>query len=243
MANFSLDDDKQPPPNSGAPELPDAEQHAAEIAAQSPDVQQHAIDEAERQRKEADAQIPVDSKGTKFDAAKHTGTKLKSGEWRMKRGASTLAAPRTKKTEAITGTVLSADQIAQSRAAGAAAAAMMFSSCTMLFGDEWQPRSEKECGFDEKNLMGQAFGDYFVAKGVTDFPPGVTLAFMTLGYITARFSMPKTRSKLSRFKSWLALRIAKRKLIKEFKKRGIIANVEIKDGVLLVDGKADWKGK
>lgn len=240
---FTLDDEPNGEKNSGPPQLPDAEKHAAEIAAQSPEIQQHAIDEAERQKREADAQIPTDSKGVKFDASKHTGTKLKSGEWRMKRGGSTLATPREKKSSPVSGTVLTADQIQQSRAAGAAAAAMMFSSCTMLFGDEWQPRPEKDCGFDERNLMGQAFGDYFVAKGISDFPPGVTLAFLTLGYVAARFQMPKTRSKLQKFKSWLALRVAARKLRAEFKKRNIVARVEIKDGVLLVDGKADWQGK
>lgn len=246
--NFSLDDDENE--NSGAQNTqensatsaPGVEAHAAQIIEQSPQVQEHAIAEAARQRAAEESQIPVDDHGVKFDPKIHTGSKLKSGHWRTKKGASTLGTPTKKSTAAKTGEViLSAEAEQKARAAGAAAANMLFASATMLFGEEFQPRSEKEAGFDEKSLMEQAFGDYFVAKNVADFPPGVTLAFVSLGYVTARLSMPKTKAKVSGFKTWLALRIARYKLKKEFKKAGIIARVEIKDGVLMVNGKSQWE--
>lgn len=246
---FTLDDEageNKPGDNaqnkSSEPVVPGVEDHAAAIAEQAPAIQQHAIDEAERQRTETDSQIPVDSKGVKFDPKIHTGSKLKSGEWRMRKGASSLGKPSAKKsTEAKTGElILTAEQEGKARMAGAAAASMMFASLTQFFGDEWQPRSEREAGFDERKLMSDAFGDYFVAKNISDFPPGITLAFVTMGYFCARLNMPKTKEKVSRFKTWIALRIAKRKLKKEFAKAGIVARVEIKEGVLMVNGKADW---
>jgi len=238
---FSLDD--EPATQTLPATVPaDVAAHADEIAQASPEVQQHAIDEHARQESTTQAEAEKDINGTAFDAKLHTGSKLKSGEWRKRK--SVLGTPTPKKTaDAKTGTVMTADQEGASRAAGAAAASMMFSSMTMLMGDEWHPRTEKAAGFDENKLMGQAFGDYFVAKGVTDFPPGVTLSFMMLGYISARMQMPKTRSKMQTFKTWCGIRYAAYKLKKEFKKKGIVAVVEIRDGVLTVDGKPNYPAK
>lgn len=247
MGKFSLDGDgdEGAENKSGVVTVPGVEEHAESIANASPEIQQHAIDEAARKKAEEDASIPRDDHGEPFDPKRHTGSKLKNGHWRLKKGQSELKAP--KKNSAATGNggtlVMSEAQEAQSRMAGAAAAAMMFSSLTMLMGDEWQPRTEKEAGFDEQKLMSNAFGDYFVSKNVTDFPPGVTLSFVLLGYVAARMSMPKTRTKMQKFKTWAALKFAAYKLKKEFKKAGIVAKVEIIDGVLTVDGDPNWRNK
>lgn len=233
--------DENSAPKTGEVSAPGADQHAQEIANASPEVQQHAIDEAARQSAASEAEIPVDSKGVKFDSKIHTGSKLKSGEWRTRKTASTLNVPKKSKAQSGGGELVMTElQEQKARMAGAAAASMMFASLTQFFGDEWQPRTEKEAGFDERKLMGDAFGDYFVAKNISDFPPGVTLAFVTLGYFCARLNMPKTKEKVSTFKTWCALRYARYKLKKEFKKQGIVARVEIKDGVLTVNGKANW---
>lgn len=245
MPPFSLDDeqaDNAAPVENSSTSTPGVAEHAAEIIAASPEVQQHAVDEATRQRAAEESQTPVDDFGVKFDPKIHTGSKLKSGHWRTKKGASTLNTPKSRAatTPKSGELVMTAEQEQKARMAGAAAVSMMVASLTMFFGDEWQPRTEKQCGYDEEGMLKQAAGDYAVSKNWTDFPPGITFAFVSLGYIVARFQMPKTRQKVSSFKTWLALRIAKRKLKKEFKKAGIVANVEIKEGVLMVNGKANW---
>lgn len=244
---FSLDDDSQDSgaqnaPGNSATSAPGVDEHAAAIIENSPDVQQHAIDEAARQRATEESQIPVDDHGVKFDPKIHTGSKLKSGHWRTKKGAgSTLGKSAKQSTPKAGGElVMTVAQEQQSRMAGAAAANMMFASLTMFFGEEWKPRTEKEAGFDEKKMTEDAFGDYFVSKNWSDFPPGVTLAFVLIGYSFARLNMPKTKEKVSGFKTWIGLRYARYKLKKEFKKAGIVARVEIKDGVLTVNGKANW---
>ena len=244
---FTLDDEpaaQNPGATTPAAIPPDVAAHADEIAGASPEVQQHAIDEHARQETATESTAEKDVHGTPFDDKIHTGSKLKSGEWRKRK--STLGSPPKKAAEAkqVSGAlVMSEAQESQSRMAGAAAASMMFSSLTMIFGDEWQPRKEKDCGFDENKLTSQAFGDYFVSKGVTDFPPGVTLSFVLLGYFAARAQMPKTRSKLQMAKSAVSLWWQARKLRAEFKRKNIALKVEVVDGVILVDGKPNNAAK
>lgn len=202
------------------------------IADQAPEVQRHAIESHQQAEAANVASVEKDASGVPFDASKHTGSKLKSGAWREKKSRLAPAAKKTAAKETV-----SVDMEANARAAGAAAAGMMFGTCTMIMGGEWQPRTKAVAGYDENDVMGKAFGDYFVAKGITDFPPGITLAVMCLGYFTARLQMPETKSRFQRLKYWFGIRMAARKLRKEFAKRGIVARVEIRDGQLLVDGK------
>lgn len=216
----------------------DVEDAAAEIAGEAPVVQEHAVAAAlERDKENQPANSPtadatkLDDFGTPFDPAKHTGSKLKNGAWRERKKLVTPPKKDAAKTVAAMGAENSA------KAAGSVAADMLIGSMQMMFGGEWAARTKAQAGFDEREFMREAFGNYAVAKQWTDIPPGVALSCALMGYFCARFQMPETRSRFQRFKTWLALRIAARKLRAEFKKRGVAAIVEIKDGVLLVDGK------
>lgn len=218
-----------------------ADDIAGQIAAQAPQVQEHAVNAA-KEKEALNAPAPVagtklDDMGVAFDPAKHTGSKLKSGAWREKK--STLGMPRKSAKPVDVSAVT--DAANNARAAGSAAAAMLTGSMTMMMGSEWQPRTERDAGFDEQKFLSQAFGDYFVAKNISDIPPGAALSMALLMYFTSRSTMPQTRSKLQRFKSWIGIRLAARKIRKEFKSRGIVARVEIVDGVLHVDGKEHGK--
>ncbi len=233
---FSLDDEETST-SSATPTTPDAAAHAQEIINASPDVQEHAIKAVTDSAQQADAAVELDKNGVKFDATKHTGTKLKDGSWRKKKGSVLGSTPAEKKPLAGATPMLTPEQEGMSRAAGAAAINLVFGTMTQLFGDEWQPRTKAVAGYDERELMQTAAGDYCVAKGITDFPPGVTLSILGFGYFIARFQMPVTKQKLSGFKAFVAIRWMKYKTKKEFKKAGILARVEIVDGVLMVDGK------
>jgi hypothetical protein len=222
---------------------PGAEDHADELMSAAPDVQAHVIqqqqaDAAATTSTENSATAKLDKFGVAFDASKHTGSLLKNGGWRERKiSGSTLAKPNKKKAAASA--EATSDLDAQSMAAGAAAANSFFAVSTMMFGAEWQPLPKSQIGYDELELMSKSFGDYFKAKGVTDFPPGATLAMVMIGAIGMRMQMPETKKKMGGVRNWFGLRFAKWKVKREFKKRGIAARVEIRNGELLFDGKKE----
>lgn len=222
---FSLEDD------------PTAEA-AADILDRLPEVQEHAIQQHEAAAAQADADVPRDIDGVPFDPKIHTGTQLKNGRWRMRRGAVAGSTVGKSRRESATQTVdPQAEKRAllesQSRAAGAVAAASVFMIGRALGGREWEPRTDP---VNEVEMMQTAFGDYFVAKGVNDFPPGVALTVALAMYAAPRFAMPETQTRMQRFKSWVSLRIARRRLRAELRRQGIDAQVTIKDGALYVNG-------
>lgn len=234
-----------PPENPPAFSFDENSADAAEqILGTMPEVQQHAIDQHETQTREAAANVEKDSDGVPFDATIHTGTKLKSGQWRKRKVAgnpgSTVAAPRGKKNAAAStpeADASAAEKIASANAAGAMAAASVFMLGRAFGGKEWEPSPQ------EVEMQAQAWGAYFLAKDITDFPPGMALCIAIGAYAGPRFQMPETKKKMGKVRNWIALRIARRKIRAEFKKRGIEANVHIKDGQLFInDTLADaWK--
>ncbi len=94
-----------------------------------------------------------------------------------------------------------------------------------MFGPEWKADR------DEQTMMEQAMGDYFVATGRQDFPPGVALCMVFGTFVSRRFTMPKTQSALQRLKLRIGVWAVKRKL----KKMGRAnVRVEIHDGEIVV---------
>jgi len=205
---------------------PTAKSAADEILGAMPEPQQHAIDEHLRQTAEAENNAERDAAGVAFDPALHTGTKLKSGLWRTRKnpgtgGASVIGTPRKKSgaSEPISPEVQQRSEAeAQARAAGIVAAQMTVLIGQTIGGEEW---AAKESPYDEKQMLAGAYGDYFVSKNVTDFPPGIALCLALTMYAAPRFTQPVTRSRLSKVKTWIAAKIANRKLAREAKKRGI----------------------
>lgn len=210
---------------------------AEEISSQMPEPSEHALsqmDETKIDEKPSQQNVPVDDFGTPFNPEIHTGSKLKNGRWR-ERKKSTVATPRKKASaNATTQTspqdIKRAENEAQCRAAGVVAAGAMFMLCRGIFGEEWTPTN------DEIEMQNQNWGNYFVAKGISDIPPGLALCMGIAAYAAPRFTKPKTQAKLDAVKTWLTLRIARWKIRRELKKRGIAAEVSIRDGEIFING-------
>lgn len=214
---------------------------AEQIASQMPQPSEHALSQMEETEASGGGESTetatapasnTDDFGTVFDAMKHTGIKLKNGAWR-ERKKSTVAAPRKKKDAApqpSAADLKKAENEAQCRGAGIVAAGTMFMLCRGIMGDEWQPTA------DEVAMQNEAWGNYFVAKGVSDVPPGMALALGIGAYVAPRLTKPKTQQKLGAAKTWVALRFARWKIRRELKKRGITATVTIENGGIFING-------
>lgn len=88
-----------------------------------------------------------------------------------------------------------------------------------LGGEEWRPIvNDKE---NEQAQMEEVWGNYFVAKGVTDFPPGLALSIYCIGYSARRFTMPETQTRAQRFKEWIGGKIGRWKARRAAKRAGI----------------------
>lgn len=186
-----------------------------------PEVSEHAIEEAERQTAAvetpaAPSGAKVDSAGVPFDPSKHTGTLTTSGRWRNKKGVNPSrvgtshsvapAKPGTPTDEAARKIL-----VAQSNAAGAAAAETIFALARALGGDEFSPI--KDGSEDERAAMHDAWSQYFLATGKT-FSPGWLLVAANGGYLARRFTMPKTQTRLQKLKEGFAAWIARRRMRK-----------------------------
>ncbi len=148
----------------------------------------------------------VDSKGVKFDATVHAvnadgePSLTSLGKFRKKKGASKVAN--------TTGAVVAEQAKQNARAAGYLAADMMVHSSMMILGSEWAPIGSKDiqadAAYDEHGNLRRAFGDYFEAKGISDFPPGIALSIAVSGYILPRIAAGKeTKTRLAKAKFWI----------------------------------------
>ena len=130
---------------------------------------------------------------------------------RRKRKAKTDASAKVSEAASVQ---LTAEQQQQARYAGIAAANSMLVVCRGLGGDDWQPIKNESTGIDEQAELAQAFGDYFVSKGWTEFPPGIALSLCVGMYATPRFTLPKTQSRIkngwARVTGWFSKRKRKR---------------------------------
>lgn len=205
-----------------------------EILNKMPDVQEHAVAAHEAKTAEEEANVERDSAGVAFDAAIHTGTKLKDGTWRKRKNPGTpgsvVAAPRAR-TSGATKAAPAVDPNAEAIATGTVIATLFLGACQSIGGEEWEPSQH------ERDFQTSAWQAYCVAKGMKELSPGLALSVAIGSYAMPRFTKPKTAARVGRMKTWIALRVARWKLRKELAKRGITAKVEIVDGAVLIDGK------
>jgi len=194
------------------------------IMAEAPDVQQHAVDEHESQQQTADADAETDSAGTPFDGRRHTGSKLKDGTWRLKRNPSAEGSrvATSRKSKAAEVATIEPDNEAKAIASGKAAAHLIFMLGQTLGGPEWKPE-QPEIEFQEGAWIG-----YARASNMQDIPPGLILCIALASYAGPRFTQPETRARVGKVRHWVSLRVARWKIKKELKKRGIEATVTIK---------------
>lgn len=247
--------DNSPPPDSQATAITldnVTGDEASEIIEDKPPVSEHAIAAAgpkiqeennSDQSNQSDGE--KDSAGDAWNPDIHSANKLKTkqgGKWRRKRGAG--AASKVILPDQRAQQLAQAGETAKNNArmAGAAAANSIFLLGTMFGGEEWRPITVDESGItfspiDEKKMMSEAFSEYMLAKGITDFPPGLTLTMALVSYVAPRLAMPKTKERMRGIKGWIALRLAKRKIKKAFKKNGIDADVTIDGNKILINGR------
>lgn len=203
-------------------EVPEAVAAAGDaILSVMPEPQQHAIAQHESEQQEAEDNAQRDANGEAFNPAIHSGSLLKNGTWRRKKSAGPNTSARAgtigrgKRSNATVGDApAQPDNSAEvsARAAGIAAAGAVLMIGVAVGGEEWQPRKDP---IDEREMLTGAFGDYFVAKGVTDFPPGVALFLALSMYAAPRFTMPQTRTRMQRFKDWIAIKVLTRRMKKK----------------------------
>ena len=148
----------------------------------------------------------TDSAGTLFNPELHAVDKEGNpsvtplGKFRKKRGASKVA------TQTDAAKQIADEQAA--RAAGMLCADMIVGSACTLLGPEWQPvgpdMKQAPIEFDEHANLRKAFGDYFVAKGISDFPPGIALTIAVSSYAGPRLAAgEETKSRLTKAKFWI----------------------------------------
>lgn len=91
------------------------------------------------------------------------------------------------------------------QAMGHTAANLWFNVGEMLFGEDWRPTEP------EVRPIGVAFTDYFRAKEVKQFDPGIILLIALGSYSIARANKPTVRSKLAGLTQWLKNKIPGRR--------------------------------
>lgn len=144
------------------------------------------------------------------------GVKTAKGEWRRRRGAAGRSSVVGRHGAVDVPPAQLKDQAA--RAAGVACAHSLFMFGRMIGGEEWAPRKIVDSGktlLDESAMMEQAWGDYFVATGRTDFPPGLALTMACSAYILPRFTMPLTKTRIQKAKEWIVHKYVSWKMRKE----------------------------
>jgi hypothetical protein len=151
-----------------------------------------------------------DSLGVVFDPKIHAvnaqgePSKTPLGKFRKRRGLSSVET----QNKALIAQQQTAEQKAAARAAGQLAADLLIGSAVTILGNEWVPVGEggkqEPAKFNEHENLRRAFGDYFVAKNISDFPPGIALSIAMTSYIMPRVvAGPETKSKLAKAKAWL----------------------------------------
>lgn len=202
-----------------------------------PAVQPHAIDAAQKQAAEQAA--PTQPSGTApvppvvppsgkeaFDPAIHetdptTGKPrtTKDGGFRRKRGGGARKLNTTGTAKPVQGGTAAPmgpapiDEVKLQNAA-VNSAMLLFGIGQMIGGEEWAPikkRINADLEIDERAQMTMAFSDYYRSRGIIDIPPGIVLCVVVVSYASARFQMPKTKSRWEKFKIWFSIYILKRK--------------------------------
>jgi hypothetical protein len=196
---------------------------ADQITQEIPEPQEHAIKQAiddaakDPESPMASGAVETDALGIPWNPSEHAtgadgkGVRTAKGTWRKRRGlkgspshlnTGAASAEQPKEDPSVTE---KRNLEHQNRMAGAAAATILIRISTAIGGDEFQPRVVSLPGginYNEEQFLQTAFGDYFVAKGYTDIPPGAVLASAVIMYYSPRFRSPVVRERGSRIVGW-----------------------------------------
>ena len=220
---------------------------AATLAAEMPEVQPHAVAAA---RAETLSQNGRDVNGEAFNPSLHVagpegkGKLNGKGAWEKKRGRKASATPGAASVSSTGSRVGTGEPPPPSkeqiqRASGAGAANLFFVACMVIGGEEWQPQIDPRTGLNEKVMMESVFGDYFVATGKSDLPPGWALAAGIGMYAAKRFTMPKTLNRVQRVKMWIGGKIYAWRMRK---RKSTVQPYQAMDGERDPRDRATWAG-
>jgi hypothetical protein len=220
MAMFEIPD--------AAPAASSLDDTARELVSEIPEPQQHAIDQARTEQALDPAQPPptveTDVLGVPWNPAEHAtgqdgkGVRTAKGSWRKRRGlkgsqshVATDAAGRVPEPSQEEINKRSAEH--QSRMAGAVVGTLVIRISTAVGGDHFSSRTHSVPNTDikwtDQGMLQEAFGDFFVAKGVTDVPPGVALTGALMMYYLPRFQEPAVRERAGGIIHWTKERVAR----------------------------------
>lgn len=204
---------------------------AGSLAGEQPDVSEHTVAaemEKQEQRKQQNADLK-DSDGNPFSSEIHVTDAngdpvlTTTGKLRKRPGRKGGASGGTPSHVARPGTTTQNSGQHDPRATGRHAARMFSSVSMMLGGEEFRPIKDEKQGVDEMEGLEEAFSDYFESKEWDDIPPGIALTLVCFSYLAPRFFMPKTKTRLSKVKDWIA---AKYFAYKTKKNGGKVRNLE-----------------
>ena len=152
--------------------------------------------------------VDVDSAGIAYDPSIHSATKSKNarGEWRKKRRSKVSTGEATQSSSnSTTGNSLApptAEQLAAAKAKAMMYAEGIFMMGKAVGGQEWKPSD------DEIGTMRNAWEQYFIAKRQFDVRPELMPTVAIIAYATPRFTLPETKTRLGRFRTWIDARVA-----------------------------------
>lgn len=203
--------------------------HADDIAEELPEPQQHAIDQAQREQGDdvaaSGGAMDVDALGIPWNPQIHStgkdgkGVKTAKGTWRKKRGIAgsasqlnTGAAPASDAGAAAPSQPAGPSQHEIAcRRGGMMAARLQVQLSVGIGGEVFIPRLLKGPGgidINEMEMLEQSWGDYFVAKGVEDLPPGWALFGAMAMYYLPRLNTPQVRERAGGFIGWIKAKYA-----------------------------------
>jgi hypothetical protein len=197
-------------PDQPAANLPPDEAssvHIEEVASVMPDVVPDAVAAAAEKEKavKSEAAKTYDSKGNLFEPSKHavdaSGKPIltPTGKFKKlpaaKQALNMPSGPAQPSIEDV--------KEAQSRRACAEVATALFIQVGVaLFGDEWQPVKTQE--EDERGNLVIVTDEYLKTLGVINVPPWAVVVLAYSMYGIKRFQKPVTKSRIEKFKAWIA---------------------------------------
>lgn len=193
------------------------------LVSEIPEPQGHAIEEATRAAAAENPQTVVsgelDELGVPWNPEFHAtgadgkGIRTAKGAWRKRRGvagsrpylntSAANSAPAEPKEDPSVTEQRTLEH--QNRMAGAMAGTMLVRISAAVGGKEFLPRNITAAGvtYNEEQFLQTAFGDYFVAKGISDIPPGMVLASALCMYYLPRFQEPAVKERAGGFMHWV----------------------------------------
>jgi len=202
------------------------------MVGEKPAVSEHAI--AAHEAEQA-ASAGKDKSGNSFNPAIHATNADGSprltigGNYALKRGKKAANATNAgaQPAKSVKGVVIPGgppqatvkEQAA--RLGGAQAANLGIMLLVALGGDEFHPRKDEKVGLDEKRMLEETTGDFFVANDWEDLPPGLALICAWGMFVLPRFTMPKTQTRVQRLKAWIGSKIGAWRANRRAKRRGV----------------------